>query len=149
MTNGLRPPLPAALASIKERTQGLTPDQRSFCTLHGVQEAGFCAACDEHFPDLVAARSIAASQPTGFSLEQVDAMVKDAVANAMKEYDAFARWKQSTEGQAAAAAAKTAGVTPPDHSTQPGDVPSGPVAPSAAEAPAGPTRIDSWPLPCW
>jgi hypothetical protein len=45
---------------------------------------------------------------TGFSLNQVQKMIQEAV----KEAVAFERWKLSSEGQAAAAVAPTANANP-------------------------------------
>lgn len=125
MSVGVRPDLPAALAGLPETPASwLVPDGASFCLLHGKQAGGNCPECDKHFPELVAARSAGAAQPT-ILVADVQKIVDAAVQKALKEQLAFEKWKASPEGQAAAAAAPTAGQAPPDHGTRPGDPPSG------------------------
>lgn len=118
-----RPPLPAALAGLKEKPAGLVAELGSYCLLHGKQPGLNCEACDEHFPELVAAR--ASAQPVTVAAADVQAMIDAAVKQAVKEAMAFQSWKDSPEGKAAAAAAATAGQVTPDHGTPSTGVASG------------------------
>jgi hypothetical protein len=117
MSVGTTPVRPAGLQGLKESAQALASEQRSYCTLHGAQNGGNCAECDKHYPaEVIKAREIgAAPLSMGILPADVSAMIDAAVKQAVSEAVAFERWKQSPEGQAAAAVAKTAGATPPDH----------------------------------
>jgi hypothetical protein len=124
------PPRPAALADLKEIPVPTTvPEGSSYCVLHGKQVGLNCSACDEHFPEAVQARALdAAPLSMGILPADVQKMIDAAVKQAVAQEHAFTAWKNSPEGQAAAAAAATAGSTTPQHGTLPGDPPSGPVA---------------------
>lgn len=102
--------LPQPLRDLPEVFKVIVPKEpRSVCTLHGLMDGPNCDKCDEHFPDAVKARSVAApvAAPQGFSEEQLKQYVADAVAQAL----AFERWKNSPEGKAAAAESVTSQAT--------------------------------------
>jgi hypothetical protein len=111
MTN---PALPAALQGLKETLPGpVSEPTGSYCTLHGPQPGANCALCDKEFPGVAEARAV--QGPSVIPTADVQAMVDAAVKQALGEQVAFQRWKESPEGQAAAAAAATAGQTTPNH----------------------------------
>jgi hypothetical protein len=127
----MRAGLPSALAGLPELTAALPGESSSFCSLHGPQLGTNCPACDEHFPEQVAARAIGASPLSmGILPADVQKMIDAAVQTAVKEALAFEAWKSSPEGRAAAAVAQTAHAVAPAHGAQPGDEPSGPVNPA-------------------
>jgi hypothetical protein len=127
---------PAALANLKETPVSTTIQENgSYCTFHGKQSGLNCPECDKHFPEVVAARALdAAPLSMGILPADVQKMIDAAVKQAVGEQQAFQTWKNSTEGQAAAAQAKTAGVTVPDHTLQLGD-------PVSTVVPVGPQML--------
>jgi hypothetical protein len=111
MTN---PALPAALQGLKETLPGPVAEPAgSFCTFHGAQTGPNCPLCDKEFPGVAESRLV--QGPSVIPTADVQAMVDAAVKQALGEQVAFQRWKESPEGQAAAAAAATAGQSAPNH----------------------------------
>lgn len=120
------PQRPTALANLKEiPVSTVVQEHGSYCTFHGKLVGLNCPECDKHYPEAVQARALdAAPLSMGILPADVQKMIDAAVQAAVRQAVAFEQWKASPEGQAAAAAAPTAGHTTPDHSAQPGDPPS-------------------------
>jgi hypothetical protein len=131
VTSAVAAQRPAALQNLKETTVPTTIQENgSYCTFHGKQSGLNCPECDKHYPEVVAARALdAAPLSMGILPADVQKMIDAAVKQAVGEQQAFQTWKNSPEGQAAAASAKTAGQVAPQHGALPGDLPSG-VVPS-------------------
>jgi hypothetical protein len=120
------PQRPAAFANLKETpATSVVPEGSSYCTFHGKQAGLNCVECDKEFPEAVQARQLdAAPLSMGILPADVQAMIDKAVKAAIAQEQAFSAWKNSPEGQAAAAAAATSTGSTPQHGTLPGDPPS-------------------------